>query len=248
MKLKYFLIAIYIIIYHQFPVEARNLVILGGGSVSVPVGGITQVGAVTSATKVYGYDDIVTASRTLGTGTNRLLLAVIPSYSSADVTAVTFDSGGANQTLFTKFDSSFHAESDYTVGMWYIKNAPSGASGTITVNIAEVEWVGHVVITEWTGVDQTTPLENFNHASGESTTPSVTITSSTGSVVIDGMCTSYASATVNGSQTQIYNADSTGGTRLGAVSKNAGAASVVMSWTIEGTYWGIAGASIKPAS
>lgn len=217
---------------------------VGGGVPAAPAG-IAQVGSATSATKAHNYDSLVTGNRTLGTGSNRLLVACVISNDDDDISSVTFDAGGANETAMTQFN---HSNAMGTAAIFYKAGAPSGATGTFTVIQQSQEWAGHIVVTEWTGVDQTTPLENWNYATAESATPSVAITSETGAVVIDVLITGSAAATVHESQTQIYNQDSTTGTVLCGVSKEAGAASVTMSWSISSTYWGLGGCSINPAS
>lgn len=211
--------------------------------------GIEQVGSATSATKAWDYNALTTGSRTLGSGTNSLLLAVIAWRDDAGddtISGVTFDPGGANEQAFTYYG---RYGTDLKVEFWYILDTdlPKGQSGTISCNRTTTsnEWAGHIIVTEWTGVDQTTPLENGTSANGDSATPSVAITSAVGNVVVDGLSTFAGAATADASQTSIYSADSTGGQILGASSKENGAASVTMSWSISSTYWRLGGVSIN---
>lgn len=201
---------------------------------------IAQVGSATTASKSMSYDNLVTASRTLGTGSNRMLVAVVLSVNGTDVYTVTFDEGGANETALTKLGWQAIVGGS---GIWYAKNAPSGASGTFTVEAPSREWRGHVVVTEWTGVDD---VDGFATANSESTGPTVNITTTSGSVVIDGLV-ALASPTIGASQTELYNGVAE--TLYGSSSKEtATGASVTMSWTLSpAAYWAIVGASINEA-
>ena len=101
--------------------------------------------------------------------------------------------------------------------------------------------------------DQGTPSRNAATASGNSTAPSVTITSAAGDLVVDAVCNQddTRTLTVHGSQTQQFqDVESTGtpsqGMR-GAGSTEAGAASVAMDWTLNlAEDWAIVGASFQP--
>lgn len=93
---------------------------------------------------------------------------------------------------------------------------------------------------------------NGNSASASSNTPSVDITSATGSTVIDA-CSFYSNSTltVGASQTQQYNQDTGAGAALlsGAGSYESGAATVTMSWSASGSDdWAIVGCSFPEAS
>lgn len=107
----------------------------------------------------------------------------------------------------------------------------------------------------FTGADQATGWHNAANASGTSTTPSVTITSAAGEIVVDGM--GNVSATQNGStagQTQRWQDSASIGDLgvnfrwNGGQQTAAGSASVVMSWTITSNPWAICGVSIIAGS
>ena len=105
--------------------------------------------------------------------------------------------------------------------------------------------------TNWTGVYQSEVLRNSASANGSSTTPSVTVSSATNDVVVDCVAVlegSASTATVGSGQTQRWNANA--GTAVkGAGSHEAGAASVVMDWSLDASKaWATVGASLRPGA
>lgn len=81
----------------------------------------------------------------------------------------------------------------------------------------------------------------FAHTSGNSTTPSKTIDSATNSLVIDLVISNVANQTFTqgAGQTLVFSQVDATTNQKGATSTEAGAASVVMSWTLgtSGTWW-----------
>ena len=102
----------------------------------------------------------------------------------------------------------------------------------------------------YNGVDQTTPVSGTANATNLSSTPAtVNITSATGEVVVDGCGQAYATPTVGAGQTQVFNSDGGSGFYFGLGSREAGAATVTMSWTFSGNQgWVIVAASLKAAA
>lgn len=114
----------------------------------------------------------------------------------------------------------------------------AGASGTPIAGVA----VGIK------GANQTTPLANAtqNATTGPGTGPSVSISSATDNLVIDGIWVDDDSTnlTAGAGQTEQAEVTVTGWGKL-AVSTEAGAASVTMSWTTPNATWAHIGASIQ---
>lgn len=103
--------------------------------------------------------------------------------------------------------------------------------------------------TNWTGVDQASPVRSNKAAIGDSTSPSVTVTSQTNDVVLDNIAEKTGVATTEGaSQTERYDVHQS--TNIGgAGSSEAGASSVAMTWTLGSAQdWVQVGISIAPGA
>jgi hypothetical protein len=213
----------------------------GGG------GGVTQVGVATGATAAES-PTIATASRTLGSGTNRVLIACVMFYNGPGdktVTGINYDSdaGAGSDKAFTKLGD---VGTEIRGEIWYAVASESGGTGHFDVTFSGDIW-GHVSVTEWTGVDQTTPLEGYAEATGDNATPTVNVSSATGTFVIDAAVSTTNAATVGANQTVQYSANTSDNVVWGASSIEGGAATVTMSWTFDSTGWSICAASLNPA-
>jgi hypothetical protein len=115
---------------------------------------------------------------------------------------------------------------------------------TLTGGTASLE-AGSV---SFTGVDQTTPVRNVTTSFGAGTTPSVTVASAPGNMVVDAMVTGCPGA-ITSSKTlrwlKTVNCSTAGG--VGAQSTAAGAASVTMGYTVPNDWWGMIGIDIVAA-
>ncbi len=238
--------------FAQDKMARMNVAIMGGVTAA---GGLAQVGGVTSVATAGSYvETLATPSRTLGSGTNRLLVACISFYSGGEstITSVTYDadSGAGNDKAFTQLIRKVSGGYGIVVELWYAVAAESGGTGHFDVIFqASTNNAGHVVVTEWSGVNQTTPMEGA--ASGgpvESDAVTINISSETGAQVID--CTaSYIDdpGTAGAGQSDLYSTVD-GQTKCGGgVSIENGAATVTMSWAKTGGHrWITCGASINP--
>lgn len=211
--------------------------------------GISQVGSITSATGD-GVDPLDTASRTIGTGSNKLLVACIGFYDGAGsrtVSSVTRDPGGDHEQSFTMLTDSRIKNSEYNSEIWYLKEPTSGDAGIIRVDFSTDSCYSAVVVTEWENVNQTTPMSGGATAYGDSTTPSVNISSVANAIVIDSVFAhaNGSSGAAGTNQTELYDeAPPTAGHSY--VSIENGDTTVTMSWTITGTAWVTSGGSINP--
>jgi len=125
------------------------------------------------------------------------------------------------------------------VQMFYLKAPASGTHAVqVTLNGGTADLEGGSV--SFTGVDQTTPVRNIATTSGSGTTPSVSVTSAPGDLVVDAMVTGCDGG-ITSSQTVRWlrqaNCDSAGGN--GAQSTAAGAASVTMGYSVPADWWGM---------
>jgi len=145
-----------------------------------------------------------------------------------------------------------------TVGVvefWGLKNPASG-SNTFAWTLSASD--KHVVAaTGMSGINQTTPYRNFSGASGNSTTPSVTVPGTTVEhKVMDGLAVQEGPTnvvvTVGAGQVQQFQDRTTGAPPIsniiGAGSvETGGVVSTVMSWTLDQTrQWAIAALEILP--
>jgi hypothetical protein len=180
-------------------------------------------------------------------GTNRLLVVSVSiGMAGGDtnhVTSVTY-----NSVAMTSI-AKVHSNNDVTgyVEMFYLI-APS--TGTNTVQVTGNETADMVSgSVSFTGVDQSTPLSNTATNWGSGTNISVSVTSATGNMVVDGVCCG-GGFTVGSNQTnrwlKNYNTFTAAGN--GAQSTASGSTSVSMGYTISDDWWAIIGTSINQST
>ena len=190
----------------------------------------------------------LTWSQTINSGSDRILVVdvTVKSGSATDpVASVTY--GGQNLTLL----GSAVLPNNESADIWYLL-APSVGTANVVVNLTgSCHFVASS--TDYFGVNQTTPFGTLVTATGNSFTPSVTLTSAAGQLVVDSLITqgSALSITPTGpGQTQLWSqtTGTSAGDALGGGSYQNGAASVTMSWTENSAQnWAIAAAPLIPA-
>ena len=112
--------------------------------------------------------------------------------------------------------------------MWYRLN-PATGTGTVKVTLSDSDEETTMGASSWSGVHPTTPIGTFVSQNGESSTPSITVPSAPGEVVVDAVSNIDAeSITVNPSQNEHWNENL--GDVTGGHSSKGGATSVTMSW------------------
>ena len=190
-----------------------------------------RVGGVTSLTISHTCSG---ANRVLRTGVSWAGFAIT-------VTGVTY-AGAALSSIGSRVD----ADDNTGIHIWRRIAPATGANDVvITMSASCTDIVcGNI---SFTGADQTTPDGAFNSAIGNSTTPSVVITSATGEIVMDTLDYAEVGAAPGAGQTEQWDS-STGAAINGAGSTEAGAASVTMSWTITSAGWVTGGAAVKPVA
>ncbi len=201
------------------------------------------VDATTTATVATGAADQTVSHTTAGS--DRLMLVGISfgKTNGDSVSSVTYDG-----VALTHVGSQDDVSSESRVEIWRLV-AP--ATGTADV-VVTFSGTGHedatIGVMTFTGVDQSTPLGVFAGAQGDSTSPSVTVASATNELVfgVAAYNNSNNGDFVPGAgQTERWDLFG-GGSANGSGTTEAGAASVVTSWTIpDSSKWAAGGVSIK---
>ncbi|MBI2913817.1 MAG: DNRLRE domain-containing protein, partial [Chloroflexi bacterium] len=183
-------------------------------------------------------------SHTVGSGSNRLLVVgVSVSYAGTTVSGVTY--GG---TALTQVGVKDAPSSDGRVEIWRLL-APASGTANVVVSLTNGNLSTTVAgAVSFTDVHQTSPLGAFASASGASGNPSVAVSSAAGEVVVDTVMWngSYTTLTVGAGQMQRWNRTTSG--MIGAGSTEPGAASVTMSWTVNGGQndsWAIGAVAVR---
>lgn len=184
-------------------------------------------------------------------GSDRLLIVTVGTDGRAQsVTSATY-----NGVALTRAIRRQHTNTDAFAGfeeLWYLVN-PATGTNTLVLNLSTSMQV-QAVISSYTGVHQSTPLGTAVGADGVSTGPSVIVGSAGDELVVDGLgfykdpaaastLTPGAGQTRNGTQVSFAN-----NFVHGSSSREAGAASVTMSWTSsQSDNWVLVAVPIKPA-
>lgn len=186
------------------------------------------------------------------TGSNLVLLVAVSLRGQTTVSSISY-----NGVALSKLDSDTTGTtgSDARSELWALVNPATGAH-TVSVALSGSDRAAGVSVS-LTGASQTGGAATFGtaaKANGTGTTPSVVATSAAGELVIDALGLYIAGAnptlTVDGSQTENAQDRSTngGGSNVkGGSSREAGAASVTMSWSnADSRAWAIVAVGVKP--
>lgn len=179
-------------------------------------------------------------------GSNRLLVVWVSYFDSADApTGATY-----NGVAMTAIPSSTAANGDYKIAGYYLINPATGTNNVVISFTGPMFDIGAGSVS-FTDAHQTTPLGTAVTATGTSTTPSVTVSSAAGEIVLDGLVIVHSGTlTVDGSQTQLWNSIASNGFQKYAGSmETAAEASTTMSWSNSSSQqWAIGAVPIKPVS
>src|SRR6267143_417594 len=188
-------------------------------------------------------------------GANRLLVVGVTIQTNAGQTVNSVTYAGAGLT-FVRADiiaGSVRSE------LWYRIAPATGANSVVVTLSATARTVAGAI--SFTGVDQTTPVDAQNGATGTSVTPSVTVTSVTdGAWVADAVAfrstgVGVPSGNPGAGQTQRWSQYTEGGGNAANIRGKAStegprspAGGVVMDWTLSASVdWAISGLAIRPA-
>lgn len=131
--------------------------------------------------------------------------------------------------------------------MFYYLNPPSGTYNVVgTYSTAPSH--GHIIAMVCSGVDLSgTPFSNANSASGNSTTPSVTVSSPASTqTLVDFVVTDDSSAVPAAGADQTFTHRGVSGSANAGMSFQAGSVSGgVMSWTIASNLWAIGAVAVN---
>lgn len=209
---------------------------------SVPVFGAVahdgeaNLSAVVSATDPWDIQDKTTA------GANRCAVVRIETSQTTTVTSITY-----NAVAMTQVGTPV----DITAGSarrlhFYIIAAPPTAASDIAIDF-NASATGSYLVSSFSGCDQADPIGDNQTASGSGTSASVAVTAAAGDIVLDYLQAATSTITEDGGQT-LEMADLNRSSFYMAASRENGAASVTMSWTISSAAWGIRAFSINQAS
>lgn len=127
--------------------------------------------------------------------------------------------------------------------------APNTGAQTVTINYAGAASRSALGVLSYTGVDQTTPINDSDLAFNEASPISVTLSSAAGELVVDFAAITGAAAAADGSQTERISLDSFSSEfRCFGASEKAGGASVTMQWTdADALYNNLIAVALNPA-
>ena len=180
-------------------------------------------------------------------GSNRMLLVSITKRAIITVGTVTY--GGVGLTKLAEAEAGIgnfpHAE------LWYLLEPAVGTNDIVATlsNTSAIDfWQASAI--DWIGINQTTPFGTPATAGGTNGNASVTATAMANDLVIDVLAYDHHSSNAMVGPGQIAKwSDSCDLNWKGAGSTEAGAASVIMSWTVPagGIGWAQIAVAVKPA-
>lgn len=195
---------------------------------------------------VLGTTGSTCATLTVGSGANRAVVCYVGFGVAVSSVAVVWDSGGTNQSMALIAGAT--ATNVQETNLWGLV-APTSGAKTLKVTWNAVTTDVEIDCVSYTGVNQTGGATSFPHgtsATGNSTAPSVTVTSATNNAVVAGFSSGASFTSVNNTTMFI---DNTPASISGGANRAVGAATVAMSGvTSTGTTtWTAVGADIAAA-
>ena len=223
------------------PVASADATTASTVNLSSTATGVVVVNSVTNSSANPGSTTFTVPNVTVGAGSNRLMLVGINQKNKL-VNGVTY--GGTSLTLVGEDIGNGNAR----MHMYMMLNPPSGTADVVVTLSANPDKGIVVGVTNFTGVNQSTPLGTFNSTNGKTLASSITVSSATGELVYDVATSRQATESANAGQTVLYNLDAGNEVNGGGASTQPGAASVTMGWSLSALHeWAIGAVSIKPA-
>ena len=174
-------------------------------------------------------------------GTNRLLTVSLSvgSGTTATVTSVTYN--GVAMTEAARVMSN--NQNDGYVKLFYLV-APATGSNTVqvTCDSSKPLIAGSV---SFTGVDQTTPVSNLATNFGSSASPSVTVSSKYGNMVVTALCNGSNINSSNKDDQWKRNFNTLSAAGNGMQSTAYGTPSVSFTYSVSNDWWGVIGLNIN---
>lgn len=199
-----------------------------------------------SATGTGDFVSSITFAIDVGTGSDRVLLVLATTDRSG---TTTIDSCTYNGTSMTAHTAGTSSPDGIDYRAFYLANPTSG-SNNVVVTYSGSGTKPKALALAYTGVDQTTPVSGLTNNSAFSSTPSWTVSSATGDLVVSmAMQTGRTAVTPTSPATERMD-QLIAGSMYGFVFEEAGAASVTIDGSSTGgscTWWGT-GLSLKAAS
>lgn len=177
-----------------------------------------------------------------GTGSNLIAFVAVATGTDTQTTTVTY--GGASMTSIAKIHAN-NQTSGYV--QLFVRLAPSSGAQTVSVGGNAGSNTEAASIT-FSGADQTTGWQNLATAFGSSAAPAVTVTSSSGNMVLDTVCNGSNISSSNQTSRIINNHDLFSAAGCHGISTAAGSGSVSMGYTVGSDWWGIIGVDIISAA
>src|SRR5438046_7052117 len=189
----------------------------------------------------------LTWSHTVSPSPNRILMVGVSNNNTTrPVSSVTY--GG---TALTRIGFQNAPGTQNRMELWSLIAPSPGTANVVVTFSGSVDSVGGAIV--FSGVDQATPLGTFASANGSNASPSVTVSSASGQVVIDTLATNGdgSSAAARPGQTQRWSlkTGNGGGDALGTGSTEPGPSAGSMSGTLgHGHAWSIGAVPLQPGA
>jgi hypothetical protein len=200
----------------------------------------------TSGTTAGSATTLDNGNLTIGSGANRLLVAVlIMSNTAPSSETMVWDPSGANQSL--TLIQGFNGGSG-RIEFWCL---PAPTSGNKILRYTQGGAAGNLILSciSFTGANQvggSTSCPNATSNTGTGVTSSVTVTCPANGAVVEGTINPSSVTSVSGTgQVEIYK-NSALSVVAGGSSYNVGNANPTLSWNITSSSWMSAGVSIAP--
>lgn len=201
--------------------------------------------AIDAISSTHGTGSSLTFAHTCS-GSNRLLIVWVSYFDSADTpTGATY-----NGVAMTAIPSSTAANGNYKIAGFYLIAPATGTNNVVVSFSGDMSDMGAGAVS-LTDAHQTVPLGTAVTATGTNTTPSVTVSTSAGEIVVDGLVIVHGGTlTVDGSQTQRWNSIASNGfEKYAGSTETASGASTAMSWGNSSSQaWAQGAVPVKPVS
>ncbi len=182
-----------------------------------------------------------TLSRAVGAGANRALIVAIGYYDGSSTRTISSVKFNTTET----FTEVAFERSDWDAGdcaaLYVLKN-PTNTTANVVVTFSDAV-LSAISITEWNGVDQTTPTHDASIAWGESATATVNVANVlTGEVTIDACVTKNDPTPQKTGQMEVI---ITSNYRASSQIDITGTGTVTMSYTQSSTHWVIVACALN---